>query len=151
MNGIAETEQAVSEYLSGVSIPESQKVARRAYLSKFYYRIDGKASERCAQVISDLISPPAYHDLDQENTAAEISKIRTADEDEARHRPANRLKDFLGINRSVSLRFWRTAFSRRKTLPTLPRRGITAGMATGLYAHFEKLLSASGASSQAER
>src|SRR6185436_19575082 len=93
-----EADEAIKGYLSGAPIPEPQRQAREAFIADFYHRIDGKAAERCAELMNNLLSPPHYTDEDQ-------AKVRAAVQEEFAHwnraqeaRPANRFKDLLGID-----------------------------------------------------
>jgi len=62
---------------------------------------------RCAAAIHELVSPPSYGDEDQGRTRAAVAEAYARWQRQEDGRPANRLKDLLGIDRNVSLRFWR--------------------------------------------
>ena len=57
VRSFAQVERAAREYLAGAPIPEDQQRAREAFIAEFYFSIDGKASERCADFIAgDLLA-----------------------------------------------------------------------------------------------
>jgi surface carbohydrate biosynthesis protein len=106
VRSLDEVESAICEYLAGMPISAEQREARERFIADFYYRIDGKASERCAKLIHTIVSPPHYTDDEcvstrtaTERALAEWSAIEDA-------RLTNRFKDMVGIRRDVSLRFW---------------------------------------------
>ena len=91
-------------------VPDEQQCVREEYLSRLYYRIDGRASERCAEQIEMLLAP-ARHDPEQQGrlrraAAAEHARWQESDD----QRMANRLKRALGLSRDQSLRFWTRYF-----------------------------------------
>ena len=46
----------VSYYLSGGEVSESLLKAREEFINKWFYKADGKSTERCAKVISDFLA-----------------------------------------------------------------------------------------------
>jgi surface carbohydrate biosynthesis protein len=100
-------EHAIRGALAGHGISAAQKEARERFIGETYYRIDGRAAERCADRIAELVAPPVYSDEDrlgvrEATRRAELNWRRREDS-----RLTNRLKDLLGVDRRVSLRFWR--------------------------------------------
>ena len=101
----------IRSYLSGASIPHEEQRARESFISKLYYRVDGKAAERCAERIHKLISPPNYTNENQVQTRAAIIKKYLDWKRWQDRRFANRIKDAFNIDREVSLRFWHRQFA----------------------------------------
>ena len=117
-NSVAHTledvENAIEGYVKGVVVPEKQRLAREAFIRDVYYKIDGKASARAAELIAHHLSPAYYSDLDQAHTrkaAREAFSCWLRNED---RRFGNLLKDLLGINREISIRVWKN-WRRKKS------------------------------------
>lgn len=108
-----EAECLVERYLAGVPVAKSIQSARETYLRNAYYRIDGGSTRRAAQVINECITPQNYSDTDQANTSSAITKEWSCWTQKENRRFANRFKDALGIERDVSLRFWKTMRARK--------------------------------------
>lgn len=107
-----ETEGAVERYLAGAPLARSIQSAREAYIRDVYYRIDGGATRRAAEEINECVSPPNYSDADQAITSSAIKQELSSWTLRENRRFANRLKDALGVDRDVSLRFWKTRRAR---------------------------------------
>jgi surface carbohydrate biosynthesis protein len=107
INSLDEADELIKSYLSGLPIPEEQQRAREAFIAEFYHRIDGKAAARCAEQMNRLLLPPYYTDEDQLRTRAAVNKEFERWKQAEDTRPVNRLKDFLRIDRGVSLRVWK--------------------------------------------
>jgi surface carbohydrate biosynthesis protein len=107
-SSVDEAERAIGAYLDGMPVPDDQQRARDAFIADFYYRIDGKSSERCAELLHELVAPEVYSDEDQRGTrtaaAAAYEKWKNAED----ARLPNRVKDALGISRDASLRPWKS-------------------------------------------
>jgi len=108
---IEQADKTIQRYLSGAPISQEQQRARDSFISKLYYRVDGKAAERCAEKINDLISPPNYTDENQSRTQTAVRNEYLSWKRWQGGRFANRVKDALNIDRDVSLRFWRKQFA----------------------------------------
>jgi surface carbohydrate biosynthesis protein len=131
-----EADSAIREYLAGAPISGEQREAREQFIADFYYRIDGKASERCAERIHEVVSPPHYTDDECAATrsAAERAFAGWMAMEDARL--TNRFKDLLGIRRNVSLRFWSRLFrneARDNLGLFVPEIEITPEMTQELY------------------
>lgn len=100
---IAKTEAFVKD----PRIPEAQQRARAAFIAKTYYRVDGRASERAAQAIHELVCSSARADAAQ----GQIPSATPATREESGLGEAagvtSRLKGILGMSLRRSLRFWR--------------------------------------------
>lgn len=103
-----EAEAAAERFLAGAPVPESQARAREAFLREFYGRLDGRAAERCAGRLHALVSTLSDAGSAAIRRAAEEARRALAAR-ESRRLP-NRVKDLLGIDRKVSLRFWKRLF-----------------------------------------
>lgn len=149
---IDEADAAVIGYLGGTPISDEQQKAREAVLFDNYYRIDGKSSERSAALIHEFVTSPNYTDEDQRKTR---EAVRLAHEEwkaaEDRRTP-NRLKDWMGIRRNVSLRFWKR-FLRDEVKDNfglfVPEIEITREMAEELYPGFDRALRGAGSAEDA--
>jgi surface carbohydrate biosynthesis protein len=112
---VTEVEQAdktIEQYLRGEPIPQKQQRARDAFISKLYYRVDGKAAERCAEIINKAITPPNYTNENHNQTRAAVHHEYLSWKRWQDRRFANRVKDAFNINREVSLRFWHKQFAK---------------------------------------
>ena len=107
-SSVDEAERAIGAYLDGMPIPDDQQRARDAFIADFYYRIDGKSSERCAELLHELIVPAAYSDDDQRRTRAAAAAAYDRWKSSEDARLPNRIKDALGLNREASLRPWKS-------------------------------------------
>lgn len=107
VHSVDEAEAAIRACLDGTPIMPAQQRAREAFLRDFYFRIDGGASARCAEVIHAEVTEPAYDATAQARTAAAARVAFGAWRRREDARPANRLKDALGIPRDRSLRVWK--------------------------------------------
>jgi surface carbohydrate biosynthesis protein len=107
VTSLDEADESIKSYLSGLPIPEEQQRAREAFIAEFFHRIDGKAAARCAEQMNRLLSPPHYTDEDQERTRETVKKEFEQWKRAEDARPVNRFKDFLRIDRGVSLRVWK--------------------------------------------
>ena len=76
---------------------------REDYIKKFYFQIDGKASERVASIIQSTLNQDVDHAIVQSN----IKKAEVSYTEDQNQVIWNRLKDLLGINRNISLRLWK--------------------------------------------
>jgi surface carbohydrate biosynthesis protein len=108
-----EAERVIENYLDGAAVEKSLQRARERYLYNSYHLIDGGSSRRAAEAINECISPPNYSDADQATTGSAITKEFSKWKRNEDKRFANHVKDLLGIDREVSLRFWKT-MRRRK-------------------------------------
>jgi surface carbohydrate biosynthesis protein len=104
---IDEADRTIQQYLGGMPIPEEKRLARDAYLEAAYYRIDGRSSERSAALIDNVVSPPSRTNVDRKRTHELACEALRAHRHRQDRRLANRVKDFLRIRRSRSVRFWR--------------------------------------------
>jgi hypothetical protein len=134
---IAEMEGIITRYAQKEAIPDVQLRAREKFLRNTYYRLDGKASERSAQCIEELICRHRRSEgVERRCDADAETQIRV---DECDRRLTNRLKDALGLDRDRSLRFWSGAQSsiRRASLCDRP---ITRNMIELEYERFAAAL-----------
>jgi len=138
-----DADQAIRAYLSGMPVPDEQKLARQAFIGEFYFQVDGKASERCSELIDRVVSA--------DHTEVKQAAVRVAAEKEfvqwkrrQDSRLTNRFKDSVGLNREVSLRLWKR-FLRRNHKPNLglfvPAAEITPDMVDKLYQRYDQVLS----------
>ena len=110
---VDEAEEAVVAYLAGAQVPIEQQRARAAFIEDFYYRVDGQASERCAEIIHAQVSPPMHSDSAHGRVIEAAASARAAWRRAEDSRLPNRLKDALGIPRTTSLRVWKGLRPRR--------------------------------------
>jgi surface carbohydrate biosynthesis protein len=103
---------AIEQYLAGAGLEASIQSAREDYIRKAYHLIDGNSSQRAAEAINECISPPSYSDAKQEATRRAINQEFSRWTLTENRRFANRVKDVLGIDRELSLRFWKTIRAR---------------------------------------
>lgn len=141
-----EAHEMIINYLTGRPISEDQRQARESFISEFYFRIDGRASERCAEMIHKVVSPPSYTDYHQAQTRS-ATQIAYAQWQQAENaRLANRVKDGLGIKRDVSLRFWKK-LTRNEAKDNLglftAEVEITPDQISNLYRRYESVTSIS--------
>lgn len=135
-----ETLAAAERFLADPEIPEDQKRARAAFIEETYYRVDGRSSERCAQAVHELVSPPALTDADHARIAEAAKAVAPEFERGDIERATNRFKAMLGLEPTRSLRLWRRKSSRgngrngRDDVARIPEAGVAA-----LYAEFARL------------
>ncbi len=145
---LEETEEAIARYLAGQPISDAERKAREVFVRTFYDRVDGRASERSADLIAAVAAPPGYTDADGEATrraAAQAWDLRRREEDA---RWINRFKDLLGVNRETSLRLWKRLLSREGPGNQglfLPEAEITAEMVERLRRDYDRVLGTAAA------
>jgi hypothetical protein len=142
VRNVDETEKAILGYFAGAQIDPDRQRARRTFIEKHYYRVDGRSSERCAELIHQTITPPNYTEDDKvrrQRLTAEQHRRWKQQEDA---RLPNRLKDLLGIDREISLRWWkRISFEARDNLGRfVAEPEITSEMVSNLHNTYESLL-----------
>lgn len=104
---VQDVDDAIHRFLEDAKIPASQQAARDAFIAEFYGPVDGRAGERCADLIARVMSPPLYTDDDHELTSlATLSAFSKWQAAQNRRWP-NRLKAAIGVDRRTSLRLWR--------------------------------------------
>jgi len=108
-----EAERVIEHHLARAPVKKSFQRARAKYLYNSYHLIDGGSSRRAAEAINECITPPNYSDAHQATTRSAITKEFSRWRRNEDKRFANRVKDLLGIDREVSLRFWKTTRGRR--------------------------------------
>jgi len=140
VHSCAELERSVRKYLDGA--PEQQR-ARETFIAEFYFAIDGKASERCADFIARDLLAANYGAEARAAKSAAVAQARREREAREDRRFTNRVKDVAGIPRSVSLRFWRRILPREGkwfgTWPTTEPE-ITQEMVEDVYAGYDAVL-----------
>jgi surface carbohydrate biosynthesis protein len=139
---VDEADAALQAYVAGLPIPPEQARARAEFIATWYYRVDGRSSERCAEVIDARLTGAAYTDEDQDRTAARVQAAHAAWREREDRRLVNRLKARLGIDREVSLRFWKrlTRWEARDNLGLFTAEPeITPEMVAGLYHRFDEV------------
>lgn len=121
---VEEAEHAIAAYLNGAGIPADQANARTAYFRKFYYRIDGLSSFRCARRIHQEVSGRNYTDEHQRHTRASIERFRRCAEKERYRTPISRLRRLLGAGQHRTLRPWRRSFWSKG--PIIDKRSVAS-------------------------
>lgn len=143
---IDEIERLLGQYLATppAAVPDDQQGARDAFLSDVYYRIDGKASERCAEEIDALLSPPRHTVEQQAAIRAAAGAAHRRWRSGVARRPSNRLRRLLGLPADAPLRFWKREFWRgsaeRSDRPPALRHELDAEMIGELYRRFDSVL-----------
>lgn len=137
-----EAEIMIGEYLGGKEIPAAPIAARRAFIADFYHRIDGRANERCAGIIAEILSPPHY-DAELQNRKNELTAqnaaVRKMRDD---RRLVNKFKDFVGFNRHSTLKVWKRYLRREgKANAGLfkAEQEISAAMVEALYRLYDEI------------
>ena len=139
-------EKAICRALTGGGVSVEQERARTKFLRDVYYRIDGQSAERCADRIAELVAPPGYSDSDSERVREATRRARSQWQAREDGRLANRVKDVLGIDRRISLRFWKVPGGGNGRPPSSPgaerdavQRGLEVDRLRRLYAEiFER-------------
>jgi surface carbohydrate biosynthesis protein len=137
VGSLDEADESLVEMVRDGSIPVEQQRAREAFLEEFFYRVDGKASERVALRLHELVSPPSYTAADQSRTRELFRSILQRRETIAASRWENRLKDAFGIPRRTSLRFWKR---RQRPKPAAESREISREMVEELWNRYDRIL-----------
>jgi surface carbohydrate biosynthesis protein len=142
VTSLAEADEAVQQYIQGMPVDDAQQKARAAFIASFFYRIDGKSSERCAERIFGVLAPPTYGDDDQARTRRAVNEAYATWREAEDTKVTNRIKDLLGIDRTVSLRFWKEIFQGWKSNLDLfqPEVDITTDMVGELHHCYEQVL-----------
>jgi surface carbohydrate biosynthesis protein len=150
VTSVDEADKAMLNYFAGAPISPEQMSARRAFIEKHYYRVDGRSSERCAEVIHKEITPPNYTDNDRSHRERSTAEARMLWKEEEDARFPNKVKDLLGLKRSVSFRLWkRVTLEARDNLGRfIAEPEITPDMVADLYTRFESLPEAQSARSE---
>ncbi|HEY9517117.1 MAG TPA: surface carbohydrate biosynthesis protein [Gemmatimonadaceae bacterium] len=126
------------------AVPDDQQCARDAFLSGVYHRIDGRASERCAEEIDQLLAVPRHTAERQAEIRAAAGAARASWQRTVERHPANRLRRLLGLPADAPLRFWKREFwkrsAERANRPSALRRELTPEMIEELYRGFDSVL-----------
>ncbi|MFN3648005.1 MAG: surface carbohydrate biosynthesis protein [Armatimonadota bacterium] len=110
---VDEADEALQAYLAGAEMEPEKRKAQSDFIADFYFRIDGEASSRCADLIHEALSGDAYTDADQQATREAARKMLEDWKRAEDARPINRVKDLLRIPRGKSLRWWKPLFRER--------------------------------------
>jgi hypothetical protein len=102
----AEAERRIAAAAAGEPLDPAQVSHRNRFLEANYRAIDGQSARRAAEAIARDLSPEAFPDERQRRLEASADAEQAAWRRAADRRLANRVKDALGLDRSVSLRFW---------------------------------------------
>lgn len=124
-----ETDEALTRYIAGAPITAEQGKARVAFITEFYFQIDGGASERCSELLHNLVMRRTKSD--REFSRAAIRTEAKARQAATQNRLTNRIKRLFGMRESYSLRFWRHANNSRR---------ITEPMVRELFHRYGELL-----------
>jgi surface carbohydrate biosynthesis protein len=138
-----ELEAKILQYLAGAPIAASQQRKRDAFLAAYYGSLDGRAGERSAALIDRMLRPPAYTTEDQIRTANAVRSAREEKETGEERNWVNKAKDVLGIDRDVSLRFWRKLIWREQQDNLglfVPEIDITREMVDRLHREYARIL-----------
>jgi surface carbohydrate biosynthesis protein len=135
---LAEADTALVEAVRDRSIPLEQRQAQDAFLSEYYYRVDGRASERVALRLHGLVSSRPRTPRDVLRARDEFRRLVSERETDATPSWQHRLRDVAGMSRDTSLRFWKTW--RRRTNERASRE-ITDEMVEELWKRFDRILS----------
>lgn len=143
VGSLEEADATIRRYLAGAEIRVDQLRAREQILHTFYDVLDGRASERCAEGIQRLVSPPRYSDADRAATQEAARRVYGAWRRREDERWANRLKDLVGIRRDTSLRFFNRFLPRgergnRGMFVASPE--ISTEMVDALWARYDRVL-----------
>jgi surface carbohydrate biosynthesis protein len=103
---LEEIDGLIGEYLCGRQITEDQRRARKRFVNDFYGSVDGRAAERVADRLRDLVEPQAVRQARWERIQRAASDQQAVED----CRLVNRFKDWLGIPRDRSVRFWKGLF-----------------------------------------
>lgn len=140
--GLEETDSAIKSYLEGMPVPHQQIVARERFIKDFYGEIDGKSAERCAAAINEILESPDYG-VSRQAAKNELTRLRfKAWEKQEDARFINKLKDFCGVSRDSSLRFWTKYLRKEKEANAdifVAEPEITPPMIEEIYSKFADL------------
>jgi hypothetical protein len=143
VTGLSQLESLLRRYLEtpGVAIPEFQRRSRNDFLRRAYYRIDGKASERCAALLHELAVEAVHSGTDQLRIRAACASAYDVWQKTSAARFSNRLKALLGVPRETSLRFWKPSFWRFEDRPQQGDawdESVTPEMVQPLFDQFDR-------------
>jgi surface carbohydrate biosynthesis protein len=136
VKSLEEADEALVEALQDGSIPAGQRRAREAFLYEFFHGNDGHASDRVAQALHELVSPPSYTTEDAHRTKELFAEIRRRREEAASAHWGHRLKDAIGVPRATSLRFWNRPQQPKQKVAS---REITRNMVDELWARYDAI------------
>lgn len=108
-----EVRNAIERYLNDKTIPPRQQQARSLFISNYFHKVDGNAAERSASIINDVLQTGFEIERQQEKNDL-IERMRLKHYEISDRRSVNKLKDFFGISRNQSLRFWKKILSNEK-------------------------------------
>ncbi|MCM3874277.1 MAG: hypothetical protein ND895_26605 [Pyrinomonadaceae bacterium] len=143
VNNLEEADETTRNYLEGLPISPEQQRAREDFIKEFYHRVDGRASERCAELINRALSTPNYTDEDRARTQTATSHAYKKGKEAESNSVVNQIKDLLGLDRDISLRYWKRLL-RNEAQGNLgvfeAEAEITPGMIAELYQHYSQVL-----------
>ena len=127
-----EAASAIAYYLHGGSITSDLLAARRAYLEKFYYRIDGLSALRCANRIHREITGTGYTDEHHRETWKRVEELRIVRAKDCQRHGIARIKHGLKLPPHRTLRVWKGSFWR-------PSPRIDQDLLAQLYKRFSSV------------
>lgn len=129
-----QTLDRIKFYLNGGKVPDQQLIHRERFIEKFYHKIDGLSHRRIAEVIGNAVMKITPEQLNQlkSNIADDTIKYEL----KQNRRPLNVVKDFLGVNRGFSFRFW---LEKRPLDKTEGESEATLDEILNLYSKFDFL------------
>lgn len=135
---------------TAASIGDAQRHARRAFLERVYYRIDGRSSERCAERLASLVAGESDARDRRVRIRAAAAEALVAWRSVAERRAGARVRAALHVPADITLRFWTGAFWRQ--LAGAPVRTawddpITDAMVNAHFAAFDRVHGSSYAES----
>jgi surface carbohydrate biosynthesis protein len=134
---IDETESVIERYLEGGAIPEEQRRVREEFIGAVFHRIDGLSCERCAAVLSEMVSGAVYTDERQREV-----KVRVAAA--LRRQRLERVSSYAdprtGI-RAARAAAWRLRrlWSMRGEASAAPRAQLTPALIQQCYSRYDAL------------
>jgi surface carbohydrate biosynthesis protein len=138
---LSDLESLLQAYLRapGTAVPDAQRRARDEFLRRAYCRIDGRASERCAAHLHQLVSSDGHAIADQARIRAACASAYAAWHAASARRLSNRIKSALALSRETTLRFWRSDFWRFHRRPAeIWEEAVTPQMVQTLFEQFDR-------------
>lgn len=111
VRNFTETQEAIEFYLNGGEFTPNILSAREEFISRFYYKIDGYSHMRIADEIASLLSDENLTQNDISIILENLSRDKSKYIKSQNSRFSNMVKDFLGVDRKKSFRFWKSGWS----------------------------------------
>ncbi|MDZ4838621.1 MAG: hypothetical protein SGJ04_01310 [Bacteroidota bacterium] len=136
-----EADNVVTSYINGASIPLNIQEEREVFITELYYKVDGRSSERMADLINELVNEKFKLGNSKEEKNLKLQNVLDRMESEKNASNSSKLKKALGIPQKTSLKFWKLkAKKERKGQTGVGEMEITQDMVDQQFELYDSCL-----------